>query len=419
MSHQRPVSLGVALLVAAFATGSVVSASTVSAGGKIRATDFVKRKISVVFSDGSRATLAVPASVRIKRNGGFALMKGLVLGDEVSVSYQSKNKVVSSLTARGPKVVQASGAFKGLNKATGVIKVGLKSYRTNAYTRVARNGRVIPLGGLTRKDTLVVHSQAGTGVARDIQSCGPEEDDFEGILAAIDLEAKTITITPSNGTPDVTLSVDAGTMIEVNCRPATLADLQLGMKVEAEFNPNTLVAFFIEARLNYEEGRVKGTVTGVDLALGAITIQPDFAGAPITLAVTASTEIEVNGAGAALADVQVGMPVKAKYDPLTLVATRIKAGTEDCDHDDDKEEPDIKGTISVVAADSITVVPFRDGDPLTLLIDASTKIELDENDGPATILDLAVGTVVEVEYDALTMTAKEIEIKTGEDEDED
>lgn len=76
-----------------------------------------------------------------------------------------------------------------------------------------------------------------------------------------------MTITPDNGTPDVTLNVTGTTMIEVNGEDAN-----------------------------------------------------------ITLNVMSDTHIEVNGEDATLADVQVGQTVRAEYDSGIMNAKELKVG---------------------------------------------------------------------------------------------
>ena len=132
-----------------------------------------------------------------------------------------------------------------------------------------------------------------------------------------------------NSEPEMTVNLT--TIIEVGGKPAALADLQGGQTAEAEYDPTTFIAFSIEVDIpeTEDEGELSGTVAAVDVTLGTLTITPTGGGADVVLTVTAATEVEVNDEHATLGDVQVGMPVKAEYDTTTLVATEVKAGTED------------------------------------------------------------------------------------------
>jgi hypothetical protein len=415
-------------LLAGLLTLTLVSAPDLFAGsattvnGKINTIDPVKRKVGIKLSDGSAVTLKVPFAARITRNGSGTGLGNLVLRDAVIAKYDSTTKNAAILTASGPKVARNSGQVKNAAKFSGILKIGLKSFKTDANTMIARNGTVVSLGQLTRKDKVAVHIRPGTfqkPLALDIVGCGPDESGVDGTISGIDTVAGTVTIKPENGTPDVILTVDANTIIEVNDQPATLAGLLINMDIEAEYNPSTLVAFSIQAETPENEGEVKGTVAAVDTTLGTITINPSEGGAPIILNVTAATEIEVNDASATLADILVGMPVRAKYDTTTLVAGKIEAGEEH--KDDDEDVSDVEGIVTAVSANSVTIAPEGDhdedqqqcGEPITLIIDASTEIRIGENVG--TINDILVGLKIEAEYDHMTLIAKRIQIGTEGD----
>jgi hypothetical protein len=105
--------------------------------------------------------------------------------------------------------------------------------------------------------------------------------------------------------------------------------LQVGQGVDAEYDPTTLVAFKIDVNNEIEEADVEGIVAGVDTNAGTVSITPLGGGPSITLVVNAATEIEVNELGATLADIQIGMPIKAEYNIATLLASAIQAGGED------------------------------------------------------------------------------------------
>jgi hypothetical protein len=417
MTQKRMMRLIVTLVIVSITMSAVVSAATLTASGKINTVDFAKKKINIKLAGGKNLTLLVPASASIKRNGAAATLKGLGLRDDITVKYVSGKKVAASLNARGPNVTQRSGSLGAIDTRTGIIRIGLKSYRTSSNTKIARNGQLVSLNRLTRKDSVVLHVKPGTSSVRDILSCGPEEGEVEGTIAAIQPAANTITIAPRNATPAITLTVDANTIIKWNWHPATLAELRTNMRVEADYNLKTNVAFSIEADTVCQETKVRGTVKSVDTVAGALTVVPGDGGATVTLAVNAATEIEVNGAHALLANVQAGMPVTVEYHTLSLVAKEIEAGTDDSDCDSEKES-DIIGKVSAVSSASITIVP-KTGAPLTLRVDGSTKIEFDDSGKKhATIIDIPVGATVEAEYQVNTLLAREIEIHLdGNDDD--
>lgn len=67
----------------------------------------------------------------------------------------------------------------------------------------------------------------------------------EGTITAIDTESGKVTITRRRGT-EVTVVVDDKTKIEVDDAHAALADLAVGMRGEAKYDPTTFVASKLE-----------------------------------------------------------------------------------------------------------------------------------------------------------------------------
>ncbi len=225
----------------------------------------------------------------------------------------------------------------------------------------------------------------------------------KGSIVAVDTTAATLTITPKNGGPDITLSVDASTLIRRGGMPATLADLQVGDRVKARYDPATMLASRIDAK-SAKQTNLKGVIAAVDPAAGTLSITPKQGGAAITLSVDATTWIKRDGLPATLADPQVGDRVKAKYNPYTMLASKIDAKSAI-----PFALPEIEGRLTAVGAASVTIAPEKGGAEVTLNVDASTRIEREHM--PATLADLQVGDKVEARYDPATMTAVKIEVE--------
>ena len=223
-----------------------------------------------------------------------------------------------------------------MSLAGGALAVGSQNLQTNAGTRIARNGKIVALRQITSHDTLVAHVAPRTNVALDILADGPDESEVEGVISLI--AGSNVTITPDDGSPAITVVVGTATIIEVNDAPDTLTDLQMSQAVKAEYDPTTFAAFSIDASSENEDAEVEGTVSAVDTTLGTVTITPQGGGPSIALTVKASTEIEVNGEGGTLADIQVGMPISAVYDAVTLLAAQIEAGGSDDSEGNDNSQ---------------------------------------------------------------------------------
>ncbi|MGB8648740.1 MAG: DUF5666 domain-containing protein [Anaerolineae bacterium] len=327
--YRRILALLGGLFVMALVAGTLAAASAsastlTTVSGKLNTVNLATRQMTVSTSTGT-VTLKWNSTTHFVRNGVAASSKKLVLRDTVTAKYNSGTGMVTLLTATGPAVTVVSGAVTYAAKGTGVVTIGTTRVHTSANTKIARNGKVVALTSLTRKDVVVVHVAAGTNNALDMEDNGPEEGQVQGTITAI--SGNSVTITPTDGTAPVTVTADANTMIELDGQPAALTDLQLNMTAEAEYDPSTMLAYSIDAESEGEDLEVTGTVAAVDTTNNTITIAPSDGSPAVMLNVTASTEIQVNDASGTLADVQVGMPVQAEYDSVTMTANSIDAGT--------------------------------------------------------------------------------------------
>jgi hypothetical protein len=310
--------------------------STASITGTVYTIDTARRNITVKTSVGTSVKLSVGRSTAITRNGASVTLKGLALNDSVTATYRVSNLAAKAVSASGPSVTSVSGKASAVSFAGGGLTLGSQNLQTNAGTRIARNGKIVALRQITSRDTLVAHVAAGTNVALDVLADGPDESEVQGAISMI--SGSNVTITPDDGSPPVTVVVGTATIIEVNDAPGTLADLQVTQAVEAEYDPTTFAAFSIDVSSESEDAEVEGTVFAVDTTLGTVTITPQGGGPAIVLTVNASTEIEVNGDGGTLADIQMGMPISAEYNATTLLATQIEAGGSDDSEGNDNSQ---------------------------------------------------------------------------------
>ena len=332
------LALAAALIAAPSATARTAHQGAVTAtiGGTVQTIDAARKNVTIKTSAGTSVTLAVPRRATILRNGVASSLVGLTLNDSVTVEYRVSGLAARTLNASGPAVGVASGRATQLSFASGSISMGGSNVQTNANTKFARNGSIVALRQLTLSDTIVAHTAAGTNVALDVLASGPESAEVHGIITAI--AGNNVTIKPDDGSGNVTIVVGAATLIEVNDHAGALADLQVGQEVEADYYPTTFDALKIEADTDVEEAEVEGTVAAVDTTAGKVTITPKGGGPDITLMTNSSTKFRVNDAAGTLADVQVGMSVEAEYDPVALLALKIKVGAPEDEEDGDDNE---------------------------------------------------------------------------------
>jgi Cu/Ag efflux protein CusF len=333
--------------------------SSNSLNGTLYIVDVAGHSVTLKDANGTATILNVTRKSKIVRNKKKTNLAGLVLGDQIAASFDNSNNA-KQLAATGPVVSTVQGGIGNVTSSTGVVRIEKgkrnKDAQTSVQTRVVRNGEVTSLKSLTRLDRITAHLAKGSSLspasqgaddAVDIQAEGPEESELKGTIAAVDVQAMTVTITPKVGGPDVTINITADTLIEVDGEiesdgegeptggPATINDLVVGLLVEVVYDPVTFNAFRIEAEHEEEEAVAEGPITAIDPVLGTVTI--DCYGTPVTLIVNASTKIRRNDEPATLSDLQIGDEVRAEYNTVTTIAKEIRAGTES---DDPEPEPD-------------------------------------------------------------------------------
>ena len=152
---------------------------------------------------------------------------------------------------------------------------------------------------------------------------GKKEARAKGPITAIDTTLGTVTINDKRQ-GEVTVTVDADTQLRLDGhKGATLDMFGVGDSGKAFYDKTTLVA----SRVDATSAKIEGTVTAVDAVANTITIDSPKSGV-VTISATSDTKIEYNGEEATLADFLVGDHAGAKYNPETLVASRIHGGDE-------------------------------------------------------------------------------------------
>ena len=343
---------------------AVHSAATTTLNGTLYVVDSAAHSITVKDALGKTTALAVTGKTKIRRNNKAAHLNGLVLGDQVTVVFDAANNA-TQIAAQGPKVSTVQGGVAGVVAGAGTVQIKKNHINTSGQTRIVRNGKITSLRSLTLHDTVTSHvttvrvgkSSSSVKQALDIQASGPEESEVHGTIVTltpanpgdptaippVPPSPAMVTIHPADGvSPDVTLTITDTTMIEIDDHLGTFADLQVGMIVEAEYDPITFAAFRIESEDEEEEGEIEGTITAIDLSCTTPIVPPPPAdtapctvtitnshGTAVTLIVDAGTKIERDDSSALVSDLQVGDPAEAKFNTTTLVAQKIEVESDD------------------------------------------------------------------------------------------
>ncbi len=398
----RAIVLGAVFMLLLTLLPGLAQAATVAVEGRLLTLDLAARKIGLKNAAGDMVSLNVPTTLKVRRNGVVKRLSGLVLGDEVQASYNSATQNALAVNATGPATNVTRAQIVSVASNTGIVTVttdrSQRRYRVDAQTRIARNGQPVWLRDLTTRDRGTVAVIPGRNVLAALTVNGPEDDEIHGTISAI--VDNHVTITPLVGAAVTVHAVAGLTLIDIEDVPATLADLAVGQRAEADFSPTSHNAFRIHAELDDGAGddEIEGTITAIGAS--SITIQPPT-GASLTLGVNVTTQISFEDQPVALADLPLGVRAEADYDPTTLVAITIRAEDDNGGGEGDDE---VEGTVTAVdvAGGSLTIQPAV-GNSVTLTVDASTQITFE--DQPATLANIPVGARAEADYHPTTLVA--------------
>jgi len=197
--------------------------------------------------------------------------------------------------------------------------INLKVVKT---TKITRNGKSGKFGKLRVGDKVNLSYYTQNNETSEIDDT-PDNYDIHGTVESVDTTANTIVIASEEGGNSVTLNVDLNTVIERNGAAATLADLLVGDKVEAEYDSATMLASSIQA--DVEDSEIQGTISAIDTAANTVTVTPQDGSADVVLNVTLSTVIISDDTVVNLTDLLVGDQIEAEYDSATMIASKIDA----------------------------------------------------------------------------------------------
>jgi hypothetical protein len=150
------------------------------------------------------------------------------------------------------------------------------------------------------------------------------------------IDGTTITVQARNGT--VTIATTASTTFEVSGASASLSSITVGMVIKAEGTRSVDGVFTATRVIGGSPARngnkpprghlgVGGRVMGIDGATITVQVRNTTA----TIATTANTTFEVNGASASLSSITVGMVIKAEGSrgaDGVFTATKVIASSE-------------------------------------------------------------------------------------------
>lgn len=253
------------LLAVAAPAQAAPMAATRTARGKIVSINKRTRVVTIQNAVGKNVALKYNAKTIVRINGRRVAVSRMHVGDRVVMTYAPAPRapsVAAKVAGTALKCEDTPGRFEleGLvtasDPAAGTIDIATEhggstlQLKVDANTVITREGVAATLADLQFGDKVEARYASGSMLASSIKAeSDVEDDEFEGIITALDSTAGTITFTPEHGGADVTIATDAATFFMYDDSPGTFADLQVGMKVEAKFDATTLLASYVEFEL--------------------------------------------------------------------------------------------------------------------------------------------------------------------------
>ncbi len=385
--------------------------------GTIRSVDLNRGSVTVAKRESEQVTLNVTDRTRITRNGQPARLHDLRPEDKATAKYDSRSLVASKIDARGEEsepMARVDGTFSGVDASSSTVVINPLSEGEPVRLTITPATELM----LDQRSASLEEMASGFGVvalmregSTDAVSVSAESlAEIRGVIRAVSVEAKTVTIDPLSGDTLVTLNVVEGTGIGLNGRAATLADLAAGYHVRASYESGSHNARRIDAASLLE---ILGHIRAVNLERASVTIAPLSDSPAVELQVVHSTVITINGEAASLDRLQVGMAARAVYNLASLVAERIDAraeGSTDC------TAVGVTGEISRVNVDAQTLTIDPQGDEPEVTINITNRTEITLNGRPARLHELLPGMRVAARFCRETLNALAVAARDGGDE---
>ena len=292
------------------------------------------------------------------------------------------------------ELIETEGTVKAVGTSSITVHTGNNTdvtINTNADTAV-RSGRLdatlaqIAVGNRVHVKSL--KNADGSLLAVLIEVQNPNDlTRIEGVVTAVATDS--IKVKKSSG-DEVTLTVNADTIVRSDDQRLKIADIKVGDKVEIDATQTgtTLTAIRIEIQHDDERfAEVKGKIKTI---AGSLLTIDTGDGKTVDVTITSSTVFRSDDKIASVSDLKVG-------DAVEIVAKKNADGSLEAlfveiNDENDDQLLEIQGKIGAVDASSITVTT-RSGDA-TAKIDSSTVVKIDGKS--ATVADLKVGMLVEV-----------------------
>jgi len=284
-------------------------------------------EITIESNRGRRVTVLVTDSTRIEIEDDFpGILADLRVGIEVEVKFDPDSAVAFKIDT-DEEEAEIEGVVVEIDDNEVTIETG-------------RGRRLTLIGGDRTRFELEDDFRGTIAVLQVGSKFEVEFDPFTRTIFKLELEdveaeiegtvveiSETAVTIETEGGRRLTLVVDGRTRVELDDYiPGTVADLQVGTEVEAEFDPLTKRAFKFEVEEANYSGQGTAEIEGVIVSIVGeeITVETQ-GGLTRTLTVTDGTRITLeDDLAGTLANLQTGAEVEVEFDPNTSAALEIE-----------------------------------------------------------------------------------------------
>jgi uncharacterized OB-fold protein len=200
-------------------------------------------QLTVKTRSGDSLTVKVTSDTIIRIDDNRVALTSIHVGDHVEIEVQPGSG--NTLTAVRIEVdneehlIEIEGKIEAITGSS--ITVAGTRININSQTRIRKDDQPLNISALHVGDEVDVKAQRNadgslTAVEIDVESDDDAEKDDDDGQAEVDgtvtaVSSSSVTVRGANGTA-VTVTVNASTVVKKGDRPATIADVKVGMKVE-------------------------------------------------------------------------------------------------------------------------------------------------------------------------------------------
>jgi hypothetical protein len=365
--------------------------------------------------------IALTSTTRFFAHGVAGSAADVHAGDRVEVEVREQtDKTLAALVvkvqnesvhARGT-IIAVSASSITVHTTTGDVVVALTSSTLIRLQGKPTNASMLLVGSRVEVEAVHRADQSLAAVTITIELANALSE-IEGTV--FEVGSDHLKIHTKSG-DDVTVAVNADTIIRANDHLAGLTDIKTGNRVSVNARVNadgTFTALRVEVETEHGGGNgnddhgaeVAGVIASV--SPGAISVTTG-GGSTVTVKISSTTAIRRGGTTLTASDLKTGDRVEVKG---TLNAdgsvTATSINVEDMPGNDDHHEAvEFSGTVSAVSSTSLTVGSN------TVALNSSTVVK--KGDHAASIADIKVGQRVEVKANrdaAGHLTATQVKIE--------